>query len=211
MTVRNADSRVGISRREALRIVTSAPLAAAIVWTPAEAERAGEQARRARGRTAAHPKGYQPKFFTAHEYATVAILVDLIIPRDERSGSATDAGVPEFMDFMMIDQPRRQTAMRGGLALVDRLCEQRFDRRFTACSDAERRQLLDDIAYTDAVKAGLEHAVVFFNSFRDLTASGFWTTKMGIADLQYQGNRFVSEWNGCPEEALRKLGVSGQS
>ena len=115
------------------------------------------------------------------------------------------------MDFMMIDQPRRQTAMRGGLALVDRLCEKRFDKRFAACSDAERRQLLDDIAYTDAVKPGLEHAVVFFNSFRDLTASGFWTTKMGIADLRYQGNRFVSEWTGCPDEALRKLGVSGRS
>jgi len=211
MTSRNADCGSGISRREALRIVTSAPVAAAIVWTPAEAERAGEQAQRAGSQAASQPKGYQPKFFTAHEYATVVLLVDLIIPRDERSGSATDAGVPEFMDFMMIDQPRRQTAMRGGLALVDRLCEKRFDKRFAACSDAERRQLLDDIAYTDAVKPGLEHAVVFFNSFRDLTASGFWTTKMGIADLRYQGNRFVSEWNGCPDEALRKLGVSGKS
>jgi hypothetical protein len=209
--VRSHERGLQISRREALRIVTSAPVAAAIVWTPAEAERAGERAQRARGRAATQGKGHQPKFFTAHEYATVVVLVDLIIPRDERSGSATDAGVPEFMDFMMIDQPRRQTAMRGGLALVDRLSEQRFDKRFTACADAERRQLLDDIAYTDAVKPGLEHAVVFFNSFRDLTASGFWTTKMGIADLQYQGNRFVSEWTGCPEEALRKLGVSGRS
>jgi len=211
MTSRNADCGSGISRREALRIVTSAPVAAAIVWTPAEAERAGGQAQRARSQAASQPKGYQPQFFTAHEYATVILLVDLIIPRDERSGSATDAGVPEFMDFMMIDQPRRQTAMRGGLALVDRLCEKRFDKRFAACSDAERRQLLDDIAYTDGVKPGLEHAVVFFNSFRDLTASGFWTTKMGIADLRYQGNRFVSEWTGCPDEALRKLGVSGRS
>ena len=211
MTSRIDDRGSGISRREALRIVTAAPVAAAIVWTPAEAERAGERAQRARSQAATQPKGYRPKFFTAHEYATVVLLVDLIIPRDERSGSATDAGVPEFMDFMMIDQPRRQTAMRGGLALIDRLSDQRFDKRFTACSDAERRRLLDDIAYTDAVKPGLEHAVVFFNSFRDLTASGFWTTKMGIADLQYQGNKFVSEWNGCPDEALRKLGVSERS
>src|SRR5207244_10499259 len=200
-----------MKRRTVLKRLGSAPVAAAMAWTPAEAEYAGAQAQRVRQDAQRLGVPYQPKFFTAHEYATVSVLVDLIVPKDERSGSATEAGVPEFMDFMMIDQPRRQTAMRGGLALVDRLCEKRFDKRFAACSDAERRQLLDDIAYTDAVKPGLEHAVVFFNSFRDLTASGFWTTKMGIADLRYQGNRFVSEWNGCPDEALRKLGVSGKS
>src|SRR5256714_15695798 len=107
-----------ISRRTALQIVTSAPMAAALVWTPAEAQQAHEHAAAAQAKTAAP---FKPKFFTAHEYATVAVLVDLIIPRDERSGSATDAGVPAFMDFMMTDQPRRQVAMRGGLALVDRL------------------------------------------------------------------------------------------
>src|SRR5215813_14578480 len=158
-----------LSRRQALALLTAAPVAA-MTWTPAEAEQAHEHATQARAQTSA---AYKRKFFTAHEYATVGVLVDLIIPRDERSGSATEAGVPEFMDFMMVDQPRRQTAMRGGLALIDRLCERRFDKRFVACSDAERRQVVDDIAYTDAVKPGLEHAVVFFNSFRDLTASGF--------------------------------------
>src|SRR5919201_3613910 len=172
-----------ISRRSVLKTFASAPVAAAMVWTPAEAEQAQERARKATTE-AAKGNAYQPKFFTAHEYATVGLLVDLIIPRDERSGSATDAGVPEFMDFMMVDQPRRQTAMRGGLAMIDRFCEQRFDKRFVDCTEDQRRAVLDEIAYTDAVKPGLEHAVVFFNSFRDLTASGFWTTKMGIADLQ---------------------------
>ena len=91
---------------------------------------------------------FKPKFFTAHEYATVGVLVDLIIPKDERSGSATDAGVPAFMDFMMIDQPRRQVAMRGGLAMIDRLAIDRFGKRFVSGTDRERRQLLDEIAYT---------------------------------------------------------------
>ena len=193
-----------ISRRTALQIVTSAPMAAALVWTPAEAQQAHEHAAAAQAKTAAP---FKPKFFTAHEYATVAVLVDLILPRDERSGSATDAGVPAFMDFMMIDQPRRQVAMRGGLALVDRLSLARVGKTFVNASDAQRRQILDEIAYTSNPDRGLSHAIAFFSSFRDLTASGFWSTKMGITDLQYQGNVFVDEWAGCPTAALDKLGV----
>ena len=196
-----------ISRRTALQLVGAAPVAAAMAWTPAEAEQAHTHAQQARAAAAKQSKPYKPKFFTTHEYATVAVLVDLIIPKDDRSGSATDAGVPEFMDFMMIDQPQRQVAMRGGLALIDRMCEELFAKRFVACSDEQRRHVLDAIAYTTDVPPARAHAVAFFNSFRDLTASGFWTTKMGIADLQYQGNVFLNEWNGCPEEALTKLGV----
>src|SRR5256885_16155821 len=86
--------------------------AAAMTWTPAEADQAHEHAAAARAAAPAPAGGYKRKFFTAHEYATVGVLVDLIIPRDERSGSATDAGVPEFMDFMMVDQPRRPVALR---------------------------------------------------------------------------------------------------
>src|SRR3954452_930635 len=196
-----------ISRRRALAIITSGPIAAALVWTPAEAQEAHAHAAAAQAQAAKTATPFKPKFFTAHEYATVAVLVDLIIPRDERSGSATDAGVPPFMDFMMIDQPLRQTAMRGGLALIDRLAEDRVGKRFVNATDAQRRQVLDEIAYTTNTDPGLRHAIVFFSSFRDLTASGFWTTKMGVQDLQYQGNVFVDDWNGCPEEVLKKLGV----
>ena len=199
-----------MSRREALKLFTSAPAAAAVVlsWTPLEAERARERMQTAARQDARQGTAFSPAFFTAHEYATVSILVDLIIPRDERSGSATDAGVPAFMDFIMIDQPRRQVAMRGGLALIDHLCEERFSNAtFEGCTDAQRRQLLDDIAFTPTVKPELSQAAAFFASFRDLTASGFWTTRMGIDDLGYQGNTFV-RWNGCPDAALAKLGVS---
>jgi hypothetical protein len=194
-----------ISRRNALALLSAGPVAAAMVWTPAEAREALDQAERVRAATPSRP--FKPRFFTAREYATVAILVDLIIPRDARSGSATDAGVPEFMDFMMTDQPRRQVAMRGGLALVDQLSDARFGRRFLAAADGDRRQLLDEIAYTTNADPGLTQAIAFFSSFRDLTASGFWSSRAGVADLQYEGNVFVSEWNGCPDEALRRLGV----
>jgi gluconate 2-dehydrogenase gamma chain len=197
-----------ISRRAALRIVSSAPVAAALVWTPAEAQQAHEQATAAREQAAKRPAPFKPKFFTAHEYAMVGLLVDLIIPRDERSGSATEAGVPQFMDFMMIDQPQRRVAMRGGLALIDRLAADRFGKPFVTLGDPQRRSVLDEIAYTTNPDPGLSHAIAFFSSFRDLTASGFWSTKMGIQDLQYKGNTFVAEWEGCPDAALKKLGVT---
>src|SRR5262249_14937727 len=126
-----------ISRRKALKLFTSAPIAATIAWLPAHAEAAYEQAQAARRQSAAGGTRFQPKFFTAHEYATVIVLANWVIPRDERSGSACDAGVPEFMDFMMIDQPARQTAMRGGLAWIDHWCETKFDKQFIGCNEAE--------------------------------------------------------------------------
>ena len=193
-----------LTRRTALRLILASPASAALVWTPADATGFDRLARDG-GQVA--QQQFKPKFFTAHEYATVNILVDLIIPRDDRSGSATEAGVPQFMDFMMIDQPRRQVAMRGGLALIDRLASARVGKRFTEATDAQRRQVLDEIAYTTNADPALVHAIAFFSSFRDLTASGFWSSRMGVADLQYQGNTFVAEWAGCPDEALRKLGV----
>jgi hypothetical protein len=199
-----------ISRRKVLQLFTSAPIAAAMSWTPAEAEAAQAQAQTARQQAADRGTAFQPRFFTKHEYATATALADLIIPRDERSGSASDAGVPEFMDFIMIDQPARQTAMRGGLALIDHLCDERFDKLFIGCTDAERRSVLDDIAFPAKVVPALTPAAAFFNSFRDLTASGFWSSKMGVQDLQYLGNKAVTEWKGCPSEALEHLGVKYQ-
>lgn len=208
-----------LSRRAALKLLAAAPAAATLSWSDAEAAIAGELTKAAQASGA----GFTPKFFTPHEWQTVRLLVDIIIPKDERSGSATDAGVPEFMDFMMLDQPARQVAMRGGLAWLDRQCEARYDKRFVDCQDAERSAVLDDIAWSTDGAPGrpldptagsprsavaLRHGIAFFNSFRDLTATGFWTTRMGIDDLQYSGNRVVPRWTGCPEEALKKLGVS---
>jgi hypothetical protein len=115
------------------------------------------------------------------------------------------------MDFIVDDQPSRQNAMRGGLAWLDNQCERRFDKRFIDCTDAQRAEVLDDIAWPQKARGELSHGVAFFNSFRDLTATGFWTTKMGMADLQYTGNTFVPVWKGCPDEALAKLGVKRQA
>ncbi|OGA50656.1 MAG: hypothetical protein A3G25_09170 [Betaproteobacteria bacterium RIFCSPLOWO2_12_FULL_63_13] len=194
-----------MKRRDVLKMLLAAP-AAGLAWTDAEAMQAAAAAQTARAAATAKP--FVPKFFTAAEFRLVRVLADLVIPQDERSGSAGDAGVPEFMDFMMIDQPARQVAMRGGLAWLDVECQERFDKTFINCAEAERTAVLDDIAWPQRARPELAHGVAFFNSFRDLTASGFWTTRMGIDDLQYTGNRSVARWNGCPDEALKKLGVS---
>jgi hypothetical protein len=195
-----------IKRRDMLRLMASAPLAAGFTWTEAEADQAHQHAQAAR--RAAPKAAFKPAFFTLHEFATASLLANIIIPKDARSGSATDAGVLEFMDFMMKDQPSRQTAMRGGLAWLDLECQRRFDKMFIACEPEQQRAALDDIAWPQKAKPEFSQGVAFFNSFRDLTAAGFWSSKMGVEDLQYMGNTFVAEWKGCPDEVLRKLGVT---
>jgi hypothetical protein len=196
-------------------------MAAGFTWTAAEVSAATDLAQAARTSATAGTI-YAPRFFTAHEFDTVRVLADMILPRDERSGSATEVGVPEFIDFIMQDGPempeesRRQTAMRGGLAWLDLECQGRYDRTFLACTERERHAVLDDISWpvpdpepgTAPPVQDLARGRAFFFSFRDLTASGFWSTKVGMADLQYLGNRYVAEWTGCPDQALEQLGVA---
>jgi len=190
-----------MKRREAVGAMALASLAAAFKWTPAEAARAAKLAQEA----AKTP--FAPAFFTPHEWDTVRVLADLVIPKDERSGSATDAGVPEYMDFMMTDRPDGQVPMRGGLAWLDNEAYERSGKTFLTSTEAERTAILDDIAWPKKARAEMSQGVAFFNMFRDMTASGFWSSKMGVTDLNYQGNTFVAEWKGCPPEALQKLGV----
>lgn len=191
-----------MDRRTAVKLAASSPLL--LTWSACDVDDASRQARAAR----ASGEAYEPKFFNDHEWQTVNTLVDLILPADERSGSATDAGVAEFMDFMVSDSEGRQTAMRGGLAWIDNECRERFGHSFLESADDERKQILDDIAWPKRARPEMSAGVVFFNRFRDLTAAGFWSSRMGIDDLQYMGNTVVPRWTGCPPEALTKLGVS---
>lgn len=195
-----------MSRREMLGIVATVPLAAALDTTPAAAGRALRATQQAlEERRQGRP--YAPAFFKPHEWRTVRLLADLVIPRDERSGSATDAGVPEFIDFVMIDRPELQTRMRGGLGWLDNESRRRFGRAFAELTAERQAAILDDIAWPARARPELSHGVAFFNLFRDLTASGFFSSRIGVADLDYMGNVVVPVWQGCPEAALRKLGV----
>jgi hypothetical protein len=143
------------------------------------------------------------------------MLANIIIPKDDRSGSASDAGVPEFIDFTLHDtfadqpnvQAERQTAMRGGLQWLDRECRHRFQKNFVDITSAQRTEVLDDIAFPKKAKPEHTHGVRFFSMFRDYVATGFYTSKMGIEDLRYMGN-VPYQWDGAPPEVLQKLGVS---
>jgi hypothetical protein len=152
---------------------------------------------------------YQPKNFMPQEWDTVRMLVDYIIPRDRHSGSATEAGVPEFMDVMLGLEPRLITRHRAGLTWLDTECINRHGKFFTYCTDAQRRQLLDDIAWPAKARKELVEGVNWFNAFRDFTASGFYTSQIGIKDIGYLGNTGLAEWKGCPPAAVRHA-VRGQ-
>ena len=147
-------------------------------------------------------------FFTTHEMATIAILADIIIPKDEVSGSATDAKVPEFIEFIVKDEPEHQVPVRGGLRWLDMQCLARFGNEFKSCTQQQQIEIINDIAYPFKIKPGLEQGVSFFNKMRDLTAIGFFTSKMGIADLGYKGNS-PGKWEGVPQDVLKQYGLEG--
>jgi gluconate 2-dehydrogenase gamma chain len=200
-------STTEMSRRDAVQLMAALPFAAFLSWPAAEQEKARRFVDTAL-QSAAEGAAYAPKFFTPAEFRTARVLADMIIPRDERSGNASDAGVPEFMDFMMIDRPNNQKWMRDGLAWLDAQSNARFSKPFADAADTQREQIVNDIAWPARAPATMADGVGFFNRFRDLTSSGFWSSRIGVKDLQYQGNQFVPEWNGCPPAALKKLGVN---
>ena len=193
-----------LTRREALAaLAAAAGTTAVFACGQAELDRATREAARARSSGT-----FTPRFFTAHELATATMLADMILPRDERSGSASDAGVPEFLDFVLAEEMTDPVRIRGGLAWLDSECTDRFARRFVEADESQRGLVLDDIAWPARAKPEFSQGTAFFTAFRDLVASGFWSSKVGVEDLGYRGNVPVAEWTGCPDEQLRKLGVT---
>jgi len=150
-----------------------------------------------------------PRFFTAEEMQTVRALMDMIIPRDEKSGSATDSGAHAYADFVVSERDNRyQTAFRDGLAWFDAQARQRFGRRFHESAEADRAAIVELVAWPARAAAEHRTQVDFFNRLRDLTASGFFSSRMGVEDLGYQGGVFNPVWRGAPPEALAELGLS---
>lgn len=224
----NGDEARGVDRRSALKAMAAAAAVPVLGTFEASEEHVLRAREAAEAAVIAEMQGteYVPKFFTRHEYQTVKVLADYIIPRDARSGSASDAGAPQYIDFVLSDQtpppgppnPTRrfyvaptaaQINMRGGLAWLDNECAKRFGagKSFLTSSDAQRRQILDDIAWPAKAKPELSHGVAFFTRMRDMTAAGFFSSKMGVQDLRYMGNVPQAKWDGCPPEVLAKLKV----
>jgi hypothetical protein len=199
-----------LNRRDALRLFGAVPLAGMLDWSAPTVDRATRFVARLQEQASSAP-AYKPAFFTPHEWRTVRVLSDMIIPKDERSGSATDAKAPEFIDFMLMDKETGESSrvsMRGGLAWLDNEHRSRFGTDFLSSTDAQRRAVLDDIAYPKKATPALRRGATWFNSFRSSLGSAFFSSAMGWQDLQYIGNVFNPNWNGCPEAATKKLGVS---
>ncbi len=148
----------------------------------------------------------EERFFTDHEMLTITVLADIIIPKDEKSGSASDAKVPEFIEFIVKDIPSHQVPMRGGLRWLDTQCMNRYNNAFKDATAAQQLEMVNDIAWPEKVKPGMEQGVAFFNRMRDLTASGFFTSEMGVKDLGYAGN-MPNKWEGVPEDVLKQYGL----
>ena len=155
----------------------------------------------------AYKKMIANKFFTPHEMETIAILCDIIIPKDHISGSATDAGVPDFIEFIVKDKENLQVPLRGGLLWLDMQSAKRFDKGFKNCSSQQQLQIVDDIAYPEKAKPQMKQGVAFFNLMRNLTATGFYTTEIGVKDIGYIGNT-GNQWNGVPDDVLKQYGLS---
>ena len=145
----------------------------------------------------------QPTFFTKEEMATITILADIIIPKDEVSGSASDAKVPDFIEFIVKDMPSHQIPMRGGLRWIDMQCLNRFGKPFRDCNDKQQIELVELIAYPNKAPKEMSQGVAFFNRLRNLVASGFYTSEIGVADIGYAGN-VPNQWNGVPDDVLKQ-------
>jgi|SRR5450755_1621928 gluconate 2-dehydrogenase gamma chain len=147
--------------------------------------------------------GSEPAFFTPEEMATITILGDIIIPRDEVSGSASDAKVPAFIEFIVKDMPEHQTPLRGGLRWLDLQCLNRFGKAFKDCNPKQQMEMVDEIAWPKKANPEMKRGVVFFNLIRNLTATGFYTSEIGVKDVGYIGNA-PYQWNGVPEDVLKQ-------
>jgi len=207
------EHQTGMDRRNLLKVLSAVPAAALL---PAGAAKAAEMpgmthaaaAQAASATAAAGP--YKPTTFNAHEYKTIAVLSDIIIPADERSGSATQAGVPEFIDQSLGFQGGQQLdSIRGGLIWLDMESNRAYGHDFIDASEAEKTQLLDRIAYPKTAAPEDAAGVVFFNAMRNAVLGAFFSSKMGVEDLPYLGNKVLAEWDGCPANVLAKLREEG--
>ena len=157
---------------------------------------------------AAHEKELNSTtFFTPQEMATITILADIIIPKDDVSGSATDAKVPDFIEFIVKDKPEHQLPMRGGLRWLDMQCLTRYKNSFADCNTQQQMEMVDEIAWPKKAKPEMKPGVKFFSLMRDLTATGFYTSEIGVKDVGYIGNT-PNQWNGVPADVLKQYNLA---
>jgi len=190
----------GISRRDLLKNLTISVAGGSVLqMIPAEAAALVHQM--VQKEKAASPAGkYTAKYFPPHQYETLTTLCDTILPKDEKSGGAVEAGAPEFIDLLTSENDEYQLEFGGGLMWLDNFCTDRYGVTFLESTPAQKREVLDLIAYRKNAIAdpSLSQGVAFFARLRQITCDGFYTSKIGIEDLQYIGNTAIASFPGCP-------------
>jgi len=189
----------GISRRDILRTLAYGAVSGSVLQViPAEAAEFVHQV--VRGEKAAAAGKYAPKFFSASQFATLTALCDAILPKDDRSSGAVEAGAPEFIDLLTSENEDFQLRLGGGLMWLDSFCLDRHTSTYITCTPAQQKEVLDAIAFRRNAKTDptLSQGITFFALLRNMTCDAFYTSKIGIEDLQYMGNTSVREFPGCP-------------
>jgi gluconate 2-dehydrogenase gamma chain len=189
----------GISRRDILRnLAIGAAGGSVLQMIPAQAaELAHELIQKERAASAGK---YTPKYFPAHQYQTLLVLCDAIIPKDEVSGGAVEAGAPEFIDLLSSENKEYQETLGGGLMWLDDFCADRYQRTFLECTPEQQKEVLNLMAYRKNAQQDpvLSQGSAFFAKLRQMTCDGFYTARIGIEDLKYIGNTALGSFPGCP-------------
>ena len=190
----------GIRRRDILRTLAAGAASGAVLQViPAQAAAFAHQM--VMQEKAASPTGkYTPKYFTAKQYATLTSLCDSIIPKDDHSGGAVEAGAPEFIDLLTSENDNYALQLGGGLMWLDNYCGELYGNAYLDCTSVQQKETLDLIAYRASAKKqpALSQGVAFFAFLRKMTCDGFYSSKIGIDDLQYIGNVPRDNFPGCP-------------
>jgi gluconate 2-dehydrogenase gamma chain len=185
----------GLERREVLRIMA---MAAAASGFPGFARWTFACGHGAPGLLQLRPATYTPRFFSADEYATLTRLTEIIVPSDDTPG-AREAGVSEFVDFMAASNPKIQYPFRYGLTWLDAHAGRSSGGTFRALEAPPQEELLGRLAYKDRHRPGEEEGRAFFKLLRDYTLMGFYTSKVGLQQLEYPGLRsHYPSLPGCP-------------
>jgi len=145
------------------------------------------------------PAEYHPQFFTPAEFASVERLTEIIIPTDATPG-AREAGVAEFIDFMVASDPDAQYGFRTGLTWLDAFAEESTGKRFMELPLEQQTSLLEPLGFKGKTRPGQEAGRQFFSIMREYTVSGFYTTEIGYKELDNPALRFYSESPECPHK-----------
>ena len=210
-----------MNRRETLKSLFLAPLAGSVITSTACSNISGNSqpliswaplpTDYSYGRTdierLSDQKLFAETYFREHELLTIAVLCDIILPNENPNGGALDAGLPDFVEFMVKDRTQYKLPVRGGIAWLDNYAIENHGADFINIREDQRLIVCDDIAYTDNSTPDLQTGIRFFSLMRDLTLTGYYTTERGLKELGYIGNS-PNVWDGVPDEVLKRHGKS---